>query len=88
MGLAGVVYAIMPENPQVDLGKLKDAIAKMLPPGVTLRGTAEKPVAFGLTALHVMIVLDDKTGKPDEIEQALAKLEGVQSVDTVEVSLL
>jgi len=78
----------MPESPDIDLGKLKDSIAKAVPPYAKLRGTAEKPVAFGLNAIHVMVILDDKKGGAEEMEQAFAKLPGVQSVDTVEVSLL
>jgi elongation factor 1-beta len=88
MGQRAVVYSIMPESPQVDLGRLKDDVKKILPKGIELRGTAEKPVAFGLTALHIMIVLDDKTGGTEEFEQALSKIQGIQTVDTVEDTLI
>ena len=88
MGQVAIVYAIMPESPEIDLSKLKDEIAKAVPPFAVLKGTAEKPVAYGLNAIHVMVTLDDKKGGAEDIEKAFSQLKGVQSVDTVEISLV
>lgn len=88
MGQVVVVYSVMPESPSVDLAALKDSIGKAIPSYATVRGMADKPVAFGLTAVHVMVVMDDKSGGAEDVEKALNGLKNIQSVDTVEVTLM
>jgi elongation factor 1-beta len=89
MGEAAVKMKIMPESTDVDLGKLKDAIKAAIPAFSRLHAIEEKPIAFGLRALIVVTIMDDKGGhSPDEIEAALSKISGVESVDVEEVGLL
>jgi translation elongation factor aEF-1 beta len=45
-------------------------------------------LAFGLKALHVLIVMDDKKGGADQVEAAISGVSGVQSVEIVEMGLL
>ena len=59
-----------------------------VPEFATVRGAEEKPVAFGLKALEIMLVIDDKKGGVDDLESAISGVEGVQSVDVLEMGLL
>lgn len=88
MGEVGLQYRILPEGLDVDLKKLKDDIGKVLPLGASLKASEERPVAFGLKALHVLIVLDDKKGGAEQVESAISGVPGVQSVEIVEMGLL
>lgn len=88
MGQVGLQYRILPEDVNIDLGKLKQEIEKALPEGALLKASEKKPLAFGLNALHVLIVLDDKKGGSEAVEAAVAKVPGVQSVELVEMGLL
>lgn len=88
MGEVGMQYRILPEGLEVDLEKLKQDIIKALPTEAALKASEEKPVAFGLKALHVLIVIDDKKGGAEQIEDAISKVPGVQSVEIVEMGLL
>ena len=88
MGQVAVVYSIMPESPDTDLENLKESIAKTLPKDAVIRGTAIKPVAYGLNAIHIMVIIDDKKGGVEEIEKSFSGIKGIQSVDTVEVTLV
>ena len=88
MGEVGMQYRILPEGLEVDLDKLKEAIAKALPKEAVLRASETKPLAFGLKALHILIVIDDKKGGAEQIEDAITKVPGVQSVEIVEMGLL
>jgi len=88
VGEVGLQYRILPEGLDVDLKKLKDEIGKALPQGALLRASEERPVAFGLKALHVLIVLDDKKGGAEQVETAISGVSGVQSVEIVEMGLL
>jgi elongation factor 1-beta len=73
---------------EVDLKKLEDDIKKALPAGATLRAAEQRPLAFGLKALHVLVVMDDKKGGSDQVETAISGVTGVQSVEIVEMGLL
>lgn len=81
-------YRVLPEGLEVDLDKLKNDIGKALPAGALLKASEQRPVAFGLKALHVLIVLDDKKGGAEAVETAISGVPGVQSVEIVEMGLL
>lgn len=88
VGEVGMQYRVLPEGVEVDLDKLKADIAKALPAAAVLKASEIKPVAFGLNALHVLVVLDDKKGGSEQVEDAIAGVPGVQSVEIVEMGLL
>ncbi|MBU0623260.1 MAG: elongation factor 1-beta [Candidatus Thermoplasmatota archaeon] len=88
MGEVGLQYRILPVGLEVDLKKLEEDIKKALPEGAKLRVAEQRPLAFGLKALHVLIVLDDKKGGVEQAETAIAGVPGVQSVEIVEMGLL
>ena len=58
------------------LEKVKAAIVKL---GGTFKASKEEPMAFGIKALMVTIVIDEEKGS-DSTETALSALEGVSSV--------
>jgi elongation factor 1-beta len=88
MGTVIANLRVMPEDPNVDLVKLRDLVTKAIPKGVTLKNIQEKPIAFGLKALNVMITMPDTEGGTDKVEEALRKVPHVQSVETTDVGLL
>lgn len=88
MGEVGLQYRVLPEGLEVDLDKLEKDIKAKLPAGAVLKAAEKRPVAFGLKALHVLIVLDDKKGGAEQVESAIAEVPGVQSVEIVEMGLL
>ena len=88
MGEVGLQYRVLPEGLEVDLKKVEDDIKKALPAGTTLRAAEQRPLAFGLKALHVLVVMDDKKGGADQVEAAISGVTGVQSVEIVEMGLL
>ena len=81
-------FRILPEGLEVDLDKMLEDVKKVLPAGALLKASEQKPVAFGLKALHVLIVIDDKKGGADDVERVLNGVPGVQSVEIVQVGLL
>lgn len=81
-------YRVLPEGLEVDLDKLEADIKKALPEGTKLRASEQRPLAFGLKALHVLVVMDDKKGGAEQVETAISAVSGVQSVEIVEMGLL
>lgn len=78
---------IMPESVEVSLESIKAELKKMPVIG-QIKDMKEEPVAFGLKALKVLTILPDEGGLTDKIEEAVRKIKGVQSAETVGVTLI
>lgn len=84
MPFAALKIKIMPVSPDTDLqeieNKAKTAIEEL---GARLHSSETEPIAFGLNALILTIAWpEDK--ELDLIESVLAKIENVNSVETVD----
>lgn len=85
MGEVAAKIKIMPSGTDVDLNKLKEALAKAIPKGARLHGFSEEPVAFGLKALMVVVKVGDIEGGTEKVEEAFSKVKGVESVAVEEL---
>ncbi len=88
MAQAIVTLKIMPESPEVDLAALRTAAEEKIDDFVgesSEKRSEEEPIAFGLKALKITFVMDESQGSTESLEQAIAGLDGVQSVDVVDV---
>lgn len=87
MANAIVTIKIMPESPEVDLEalsvKVKEKIAEFAGEGDTKQDI--EPVAFGLKALKIIFVMDEAKGSPEPVEKEIENLEGVNSVEVIDV---
>jgi len=86
MGSVAVTFRILPDDAEADLEPIKTRVRKTL--GGALRDMKEQPVAFGLKAIVAIAVVGDAEGGSDQLEQSLAALPGVGSVETVDVTLV
>lgn len=81
-----VKMKIMPTSPDVDLtvleGNIKNIIEK---DGSHFHSANKVPIAFGLSSLEIIFLREESKGNIDAIEEALQKLDGVESVDTLDV---
>ncbi|MDZ4171864.1 MAG: elongation factor 1-beta, partial [Methanobacteriaceae archaeon] len=48
----------------------------------------EEPIAFGLVALNVMVIVDDGEGGTEEVETNLKQLDGISNIEVVDVRRL
>ena len=88
MAKVGATVKVMPDGPKRDLQALRKSLASQVPRAMTLQGFREEPVAFGLKALIASVTLEDAEGGTDPLEAAWSQIEGVQSVQVLEVSRL
>jgi len=81
--LAKVVATIkiFPESTEVNLEKLKEKIEKNLPQGAKIHSSSEVPIAFGLKALRLNIVLPEAEGGTDHVEKAISEIEEVSQIE-------
>lgn len=88
MANAVVTVKLMPTGPDVELSNVEESVREVVD---SFRGeTGEirfkvEPVAFGLKALLVTFLMDEDLGSTEKLENALADVDGVQSVDITDV---
>jgi elongation factor 1-beta len=80
MGDVMAVLRVMPDSADRDMKKLEDSLKTALPKSAKLQGVQLKPIAFGLKALLVAITVSDAEGGTEAVEEAFAKVPGVESV--------
>jgi elongation factor 1-beta len=88
MAKAIVTVKIMPEDPEVNLQAVQDTASEKIDAFVGESGEKRyeiEPIAFGLKALKITFVMDEKIGTTDPLEQELASIDGVNSVDVIDV---
>ena len=82
-----VTLKIMPESPEIDLGKIEaGAKAKIIEfyNSKDIRASQE-PIAFGLKALKLIFVVDESRGSTDALESQIKTIQGVNSVEAIDV---
>lgn len=87
MANAIITLKIMPESPSEDLDRIevetKKKIAHFAGEGETR--TEIEPIAFGLKAIKIIFVTDEKKGGTDALEAEISKIKGVNSVEVIDV---
>lgn len=85
MGDVAAKIKVMPESVDTDLVQLKEKLKAVIPAGAELHGDiVEEPIAFGLKALIVTLIVNDQEGGTEAVEEAFAKIPGAENVQVVE----
>ena len=87
MALVVVTLKVMPESVDVDLKELEAKVKKEI---IRYAGEGDmriqiEPIAFGLKALKIIFVVDESKGGTDDLEKKISSLDGVNSVQVVDV---
>lgn len=81
-----VTVKIMPVSPEVNLDQIKDSSkTKIEEFGGEVGKIEEEPIAFGLKAINIIFIVDEAKGGLDPLEESIKQIEGVNSVETVDV---
>ena len=82
-----VTIKIMPTSPEADLENIEnEAKAKIKDFSDSDENkTEQEPIAFGLTALKIIFVMDEDKGSTDSLEEQIKTISGVNSVETIDV---
>ncbi len=84
LGKIFVSMKVFPSDVNIDLEKLKERIKQALPESASMRKIQEEPVAFGLVALILHIVIpEEESGMMDRLEEQIKGVEGVSQVETL-----
>lgn len=88
MGKIVIVYKIFPSESTVNLKILEEKIRTKLSDIASIQKFVEEPIAFGLCALKVNMVLPEKSGILDEAEKRMTEIEDVGQIQTLGMTRL
>jgi elongation factor 1-beta len=80
MGEVAVQLKIMPNGPDVDLKGLSNRITSQVAPYGRLYSCEVQPIAFGLKALMLTVIVEDKEGGTEALEASISEIDEVESV--------
>jgi translation elongation factor aEF-1 beta len=81
-----ITFKIMPASPEEDLDKIRNEAQKRIKKfGGEVYKTEEVPIAFGLKSVNIMFLMDENKGSTEELEKEISELQGVNSVDVIDV---
>jgi elongation factor 1-beta len=83
MGEVAVQLKIMPSGPEVDLKGLSYRITSQITDYGRTYNCEVQPVAFGLKALIVTVIVEDKEGGTEAVETSISEIDEVESVQVV-----
>lgn len=83
--MARVVASIklFPEDIISNINGVKDDIRKALPANMSIHKIDEEPIAFGLVALVVHVVMPEDAGELEKVEKAFNKIKEIRTVETL-----
>ncbi len=77
-----VVVKVFPSDVNLDLNELAKRIEEALPEGYQIVRKATEPIAFGLNALKLFILIPEETeGGTAKLEETLSKVDGVEEYE-------
>ncbi len=88
MGDVLVTYKIMPDGVDVDLDKMKEDISGKIGNIARIVSFDVQPIAFGLKALIMKVIVKDEGGITNKLENLLSSINNVQGVVAQEVTLI
>ena len=77
---------VMPSGPEIPPEKLLESVKGVLGKEMSLKGSKEDPIAFGLYALVIDVVAPEEEGMVDKVEAAVAKAPLVTQSELMGVS--
>ncbi len=79
---------IMPDDIEVDLDGIDKKIRELVGEKAEVHSSEVKPIAFGLSALEVNILLNDKQGGMDELQDKINDIDGVSEAEVTDLNRL
>jgi elongation factor 1-beta len=86
MGEVAAQIKIMPNSPDVDLKGLSARIEAQVAQFGRVHSCEVQPIAFGLKALLIIVIVKDREGGTEALEASLSLIEEVESIQVVAVT--
>ncbi|MEM2759418.1 MAG: elongation factor 1-beta [Nitrososphaerales archaeon] len=77
---------LLPTDVDVNLDGIVEKLRTSLPNGMQIKNSVKEPIAFGLYALIVDFLLEDREGQMDKLENTVKGTEGVSEIEIMNLS--
>lgn len=77
-----VTFKVMPTGVDVDLDKLENEINN----SVSAKKMSREPIAFGLVAINVTVLVKDEGGQLESVENKLKEIDGIGGIEVTEIT--
>jgi elongation factor 1-beta len=84
--VSNVTLDVMPDDVERDLKKMEADVRGIRMKGLNWQGCKVEPVAFGLCKLRITGVIEDDVVQVSDLESCVKGVEGVQSVEVLEIT--
>ena len=88
MGKVSITMRILPENVEDDVENIAKMVKQKIPENIKFRGYQIVDIAFGLRAILINVLTDDKEGGVEQLNQEIERLDGVGSIEVVDLTLI
>ena len=88
MGQVSITFEIMPEGIETSLDDIQNKVQEKIGSISKIEQTEIKPIAFGLKALMMNVLVEDEEGIMDKLEEMIADVEGVQGANVINMTLI
>tara|TARA_Y100000034_G_C6898815_1_gene415008 strand:+ start:1742 stop:2020 length:279 start_codon:yes stop_codon:yes gene_type:complete len=87
MAQVAVIMKVVPGSPDADFSKISEECVKIIKDWSEASEVKieEEPLAFGLKAIKLIFLMDEKKGDTDPLESLLQKVDGAQTIETADV---
>lgn len=79
---------LMPASPDIEMDMIKKQVEQIALELGDLKDMKEEPIAFGLKALKVLLMVEDQERIAEKVEEKLSNLHGIESVEVESVTLI
>jgi elongation factor 1-beta len=83
MGEVIIGFKLFPKSVETDLEQLKGEIGEGLPSGARISKSRVEPIAFGLNALLLDIVVPEQEALADKVEELIRSNINVENVEVL-----
>lgn len=81
-----VLLRILPKDADISPNHLLEKIREVLPEKYQIIRHQSEPIAFGLEALRMVVVIPEEAGGTETLEQVISGIKEVSQVDVLSVS--
>lgn len=85
MAYVFITFKIMPESPSSNLENISKKAKEILEKYGKISQEEIVPVAFGIKSINITLVMDEKKGSTESIEEEIKAIDEVQNVDIISI---
>lgn len=81
-----ITFKVVMESPETDIDEVKGKVINAIEDyGADIGNSNFEEVAFGIKAIIIVFIMDEKKGSTDILEEKIKEIDGVSSLEVIDV---